>query len=68
MFAGIPVPQNCGINGKHKINNLCALCGYGEQNILVIWKVQVEIDILDTRFRGYDKMSWPYRHSCEACP
>jgi hypothetical protein len=27
MFAGIPVPQTCGINGKHNINILCALCG-----------------------------------------
>jgi hypothetical protein len=26
MFAGIPVPQTCGINGKHKLKSLCVLC------------------------------------------
>jgi hypothetical protein len=38
MFAGIPVPQNCGINGKHKINKLCALCGSAVNKILILNK------------------------------
>jgi hypothetical protein len=36
MFAGIPVPQNCGINGKHKIDILCALCVFAVNKALEI--------------------------------
>ena len=34
MFAGIPVPQTCGINSKHKMKNLCVLCASAVKNII----------------------------------